>query len=306
MMVLLIAGHGGTPYDPGAVGCGYTEAVETRRMANAVAPLLRSRGFEVALYDQREDAYKTVCAGGSLPLAGVSYVLEFHLNAAANDPDGNGKTTGTEIYVHTREAGVTVEEAILRRVCALGFKDRGVKRSSGLAVLKHVFSRGVSHALVETCFIDDLDDMQLYAAKFDRIAQAIANGVAEGFGMPVPEEETESEEEDEDMVEIKAVEIDGVLYDCGCIMKNGENYVRLRDFVQAGYSITYDAKTQTPGVIAPQTRPGTIVTDEETLAALDKVQTACGLVDQTMVYLLKYQYGGELLRKLAAAIQKED
>ena len=45
MKILLIAGHGGTPYDPGAVGCGYTEAVETRRMANVVAPLLRAYGF---------------------------------------------------------------------------------------------------------------------------------------------------------------------------------------------------------------------------------------------------------------------
>ena len=45
MKILLIAGHGGTPYDSGAVGCGYTEAVETRRMADAVAPLLRSYGL---------------------------------------------------------------------------------------------------------------------------------------------------------------------------------------------------------------------------------------------------------------------
>ena len=52
MKILLIAGHGGTPYDPGAVGSGYTEAVETRRMANAVAPLLRAYGFDVQLYDQ--------------------------------------------------------------------------------------------------------------------------------------------------------------------------------------------------------------------------------------------------------------
>ena len=103
MKILLIAGHGGTPYDSGAVGCGYTEAVETRRMANAVAPLLRSYGFEVALYDQSRDAYKVVTQGGSLPLSGISYVLEFHLNSAANDPKGNGRTTGTEIFVHTNE-----------------------------------------------------------------------------------------------------------------------------------------------------------------------------------------------------------
>ena len=192
MKILLIAGHGGTPYDSGAVGCGYTEAVETRRMADAVAPLLRSYGFEVALYDQSKDAYKVVTQGGSLPLSGISYVLEFHLNSAANDPKGNGRTTGTEIFVHTNEQGVGVELAILRRVCALGFTNRGIKRSSGLAVLKHVFKRGVSHALVETCFIDDKDDMELYGAKFDAIAKAIADGVAEGFGKTVQDEEDDT------------------------------------------------------------------------------------------------------------------
>ena len=189
MKILLIAGHGGTPYDPGAVGCGYTEAVETRRMANAVAPLLRAYGFEVALYDQSKDAYKVVTQGGSLPLSGVSYVMEFHMNSAANAPKGNGVTTGTEIFVHTNEAGVTVEQAILRRVCALGYKNRGIKRSSGLAVLRHVRSRSISHALVEICFIDDRDDMDLYGRKFDAVARAIADGVAEGFGKAVQEDE---------------------------------------------------------------------------------------------------------------------
>lgn len=188
MKILLIAGHGGTPYDSGAVGCGYTEAVETRRMANAVAPLLQAYGFEVALYDQSKDAYKVVTQGGNLPLSGVSYVLEFHLNSASNDPSGNGRTTGTEIFVHTNEKGVTVEQAILRRVCALGFKSRGVKRSGGLAVMRHVHSRGISHALVETCFIDDRDDMNLYSAQFDTIARAIADGVAEGFGKAVQDD----------------------------------------------------------------------------------------------------------------------
>lgn len=195
MKILLIAGHGGTPYDSGAVGCGYTEAVETRRMADALAPLLKARGFEVQMYDQSKDAYKVVMQGGSLPLSGIGYVMELHLNSAANDPKGDGRTTGTEIYVHENEKGVTVEEAVLRRVCALGFKNRGVKRSTGLAVLKHVKARGVSHALIETCFIDDKDDMALYGRQFDAIARAIADGVAEGFGMEAPADETEEEGE---------------------------------------------------------------------------------------------------------------
>ena len=195
MKILLIAGHGGTPYDSGAVGCGYTEAVETRRMADALAPLLKARGFEVQMYDQSKDAYKVVMQGGSLPLSGIGYVMELHLNSAASDPKGDGRTTGTEIYVHENEKGVTVEEAVLRRVCALGFKNRGVKRSTGLAVLKHVKARGVSHALIETCFIDDKDDMALYGRQFDAIARAIADGVAEGFGMEAPADETEEEGE---------------------------------------------------------------------------------------------------------------
>ena len=302
MKILLIAGHGGTPYDPGAAGCGYTEAMETRRMANAVAPLLRARGFEVALYDQSKDAYKVVCQGGSLPLSGVSYVMEFHLNSAANDYTGNGVTTGTEIWVHTNEAGVTVEQAVLRRVCALGFKNRGVKRSSGLAVLKNVHKHGISHALIETCFIDDKDDMRLYAQKFNQIAAAIADGVAEGFGVSVASDNnTQAEKEDDEVVEKKPVSIDGKNYTCGCIMKGGENYVRLRDFTQAGYGITYDAKTQVPGILAPQTR--TSADDTEVQEAAKVVQEAYKFEDQTMEYLLRYKYGNELILRLKEAVK---
>ena len=185
MKILLIAGHGGTPYDSGAVGCGYTEAVETRRMAMAVAPKLKKYGFAVEIYDQSRDAYKVVTQGGSLPLSGVGYVLEFHLNSAANDRRGNGRTTGAEIFVHPSEGSVGAEQAILKRLSALGFVSRGVKRNSSFAVLRHVRRRGVSHALIETCFIDDADDMKLYKNKFYEIADAIADGVAEGFGREV-------------------------------------------------------------------------------------------------------------------------
>ena len=300
MKILLISGHGGTPYDSGAVGNGYTEAVETRRMANAVAPLLRNYGFSVQMYDQSQDAYKVVTQGGSLPLSGIDYVMEFHLNSAANDLKGNGKTTGSEIFVHVNEAGVGVEQAILKRLQALGFTNRGVKRSSGLAVLKHVYKRGISHALIETCFIDDKDDMELYKAKFYEIAHAIADGVAEGFGKAV--QDAAEEKEDDEVVEKKTVSIDGKNYTCGCIEKAGENYMRLRDLTQAGYGITYDANTQIPGVIAPQTRVPVPDSDSAVQAAIDKLQAVCGLEEQTIEYLLRYKYGDDLIQKIAAAL----
>jgi len=185
--ILIIAGHGGSPYDPGACGCGQKEAVLTRELAQLVqTELQKFSGVKAALYDINNDAYKILKNGGTLPLSGIDYVLEIHFNAAANDPKGDGKTTGTEVLVHTSEGGVTVEEAVCKKIAALGFKNRGVKRRSNMLVMNTVKKKyGISHALVETCFIDDADDMKLYSAKKIQVAQAIAAGIAEGFGLSV-------------------------------------------------------------------------------------------------------------------------
>ena len=296
MKILLIAGHGGSPYDSGAVGCGCTEAVETRRMATAVAPLLRNYGFEVVMYDQKNDAYKVLKNGGSLPLSGVSYVIELHLNAAANDPKGNGKTTGVEVLVHTGETGITVEQAICRRIAALGFTSRGVKRRGDLLVMNTVHRKGISHALIETCFVDDADDMKLYKAKFYAIAHAIADGVAEGFGKKV-------QKEDDEVTQKKTVSIDGKNYTCDVIEKAGYNYVQLADLAQAGYGVTYDAKTKVPGIVAPQCRAFVSDGDEAVQDAIVTLQETCGLEEQTIKYLLRYRYGDDLVKKLAAAVK---
>lgn len=296
MKILLIAGHGGSPYDSGAVGCGYTEAVETRRMATAVAPLLRNYGFEVVMYDQKNDAYKVLKNGGSLPLSGVGYVIELHLNAAANDPKGNGKTTGVEVLVHTGETGITVEQAICRRIAALGFTSRGVKRRGDLLVMNTVHRKGISHALIETCFVDDADDMKLYKTKFYDIAHAIADGVAEGFGKTV-------QKEDDEVTQKKTVCIDGKNYTCDVIEKAGYNYVQLADLAQAGYGVTYDAKTKVPGIVAPQCRAFVSDGDEAVQDAIVTLQETCGLEEQTIKYLLRYRYGDDLVKKLAAAVK---
>lgn len=295
MNILLIAGHGGTPYDPGACGCGYTEAVETRRLATAVAPMLRKYGFNVTMYDQSNDAYKVLRSGGSLPLFGIGYVLEIHLNAAVSDKDGNGATTGTEVLVHTAESGVSVEQAICRRISALGFKNRGVKRRDNLQVMNTVHRAGISHALVETCFIDDADDMKLYKEKFYDIARAIADGIAEGFGKTV--------EEDNEVVETKTVLVDGKEYECECIEKDGNNFVKMRSLSQAGYDVVFDAARQLPAMTAPQCRAFVPEGDEAVQDAIDTLREACGLEEQTIAYMRKYQYGDELVKKLAKAVQ---
>lgn len=201
--VMLIAGHGGNPYDPGAVGCGMTEAVETRRLANALKPRLEAYGINVIMYDQNKNAYQELLNGRSLNLSNVSYVIELHMNAGVSDTVGNGATTGTEILVDMSEGGTSVEECILKKICALGFKNRGVKRRNDLLVQNIVTNNGVSHALIETAFIDDADDAKVYNKQFNQIAQAIADGVAEGFGLA----KTETEQEDKDMTEAEVKKI---------------------------------------------------------------------------------------------------
>lgn len=265
-------------------------------MATAIAPLLRNYGFEVVMYDQKNDAYKVLKNGGSLPLSGVGYVIELHLNAAANDSKGNGKTTGVEVLVHTGETGITVEQAICRRIAALGFTSRGVKRRGDLLVMNTVHRKGISHALIETCFVDDADDMKLYKAKFYAIAHAIADGVAEGFGKTV-------QKEDDEVTQKKTVSIDGKNYTCDVIEKAGYNYVQLADLAQAGYGVTYDAKTKVPGIVAPQCRAFVSDGDEAVQDAIVTLQETCGLEEQTIKYLLRYRYGDDLVKKLAAAVK---
>ena len=181
MKILIIAGHG--QGDPGACACGYEEAT----LAREYAPMLKaalSKYADVTLYDTSKNMYKQLKAGNSFNFKNYNYVVELHFNAGVNNQGGNGYTTGTEILVHPSESGTTVEQAILNNICALGFKNRGVKVRTDLLNMNTCKGKqGVSYALIETCFIDDLDDMKLYQAKKQEVVNAIANGIATGFGL---------------------------------------------------------------------------------------------------------------------------
>lgn len=180
MKILLIAGHGAG--DPGACACGYQEA----NLVREIAPILKSKlsaYVDVDIFDTAKNMYKYL-KSNSFNFKNYNYVLELHFNAAANDTTGNGVTTGTEILVHPSEKGTGVENAILKNICSLGFKNRGIKTRSNLQNMNICKgSQGVSYALLETCFIDDADDMKLYQSKKDAVISAIANGIISGFGL---------------------------------------------------------------------------------------------------------------------------
>ena len=181
MKILLMAGHGDG--DPGAPGLnGYNEAEVVRE----IVPKLRDKltpYADVTVFDMSKNPYKYL-KSHSFNFKEYDYVLEVHLNAYKKEATANGHTKGVEILVHPSEKGVGVENAILSNVAALGFTNRGIKEPTDLQNMNICKGKqGVSYALIEVCFIDDVDDMALFNAKKGAVINGIAQGIVTGFGL---------------------------------------------------------------------------------------------------------------------------
>ena len=94
------------------------------------------------------------------------------------------------VYIDQSETGHSVEDAILFNLYSLGSCQAwdGVvvaqrQWPSGLMVQSRVRAQGVSHAVLEACFISDWDDVSWYLANKTKIASAIVAGIQQGFGL---------------------------------------------------------------------------------------------------------------------------
>lgn len=171
MKILLISGHGAG--DCGACGNGYKEADLTREVVNLMNDKL-SKYAQVDVYNQSRNAFDDVNSNNvQVNFANYNYVFEVHFNA------GGGK--GTEIWITREEKETTVEQKIMDKLSQL-FTVRGVKRKN-FNVIYSAKKKGVSSALLEVCFIDNTEDIQIYQNNKEKIAVAIVEGIAEGFGL---------------------------------------------------------------------------------------------------------------------------
>lgn len=163
----------------GALGNGYKEANLTREVTKILKEKL-NKYATVDIYPTNRNAFYD-CINGTFNISNkYDYVLEIHLNSS------KGKGTGSECYVTTREVGITVEQAIMKHMkkfFTLRDNDSifdGVKRTNFL-VINTVKSMGISGALLETCFINNKSDMEIYQKNKDAICQGICDGIVEGF-----------------------------------------------------------------------------------------------------------------------------
>lgn len=176
MKINVHAGHNAD----GKVACGaigfLRESSEARRVKDAVIGMLRQQGHTV--YDCTvdnaagvSDNLRKIVAKCNVNAADLD--VSIHFNAGAKDAAGNGKTTGTEVYVCKPDSKAKpYAERTCAAIAGLGFKNRGVKVNGKLYVLKNSKAPAM---LVECCFVDDRDDVQLYDCQ--KMAEAIVFGI---------------------------------------------------------------------------------------------------------------------------------
>ena len=183
----------------GKIACGaigfLNESIENRKVKDEVIAQLQALGNTV--YDCTEnngsgqsDVLKKIVA--KCNSHEVNLDISIHFNSGAKDKVGNKKTTGVEVFVFSASSEAKAyAERVCAEISALGFKSRGVKYSTSLYVLKNTKAPAM---LIECCFVDDKDDVELY--DYRKMASAIVKGITgQVYQQP---EETEPAQPDEE------------------------------------------------------------------------------------------------------------
>lgn len=179
--IVLDAGHeGGTAgFDPGAVNGKYKEAVANLAIAKKVGAKLQAKGYKVK-YTRTGDKELTLKERCQISNKyDADFFVSIHCNAAANK-----EASGIETWRYTTVGSLTKELADnvqTELISATGWKNRKVKKSSTLYVLKHTIASAI---LVECGFISHPEESKKLFQ--DKWQEKIANGIVRGIEKTLP------------------------------------------------------------------------------------------------------------------------
>ena len=176
MRINIHAGHN----PDGRTACGAVsllrESTEARLVKDKVITYLKELGHTVydCTVDNGSSQYDVLakivrnCNSHTVDLD-----ISIHFNSGRNDTAGDGSNGGTEVWVYRPDSTAShYAEAIAKNISALGFRNRGIKISKDLYVLANTRAEAL---LIECCFVDDKDNVNLYNA--DDMAKAIVTGI---------------------------------------------------------------------------------------------------------------------------------
>ena len=171
--VALDAGHGGS--DPGAVYNGRQEKDDTLDLTLAVGDILKKNGIDV-FYTRTSDEYETPFKKATdANNSGADLFVSIHRNSSEKP----NQYSGVETLVYN-DSGLKSEVArnINNQLENVGFKNLGVDTRKNLVVLKRTKMPAV---LVEAGFINNEKDNYIFDQEFDKVANAIADGILESL-----------------------------------------------------------------------------------------------------------------------------
>jgi len=175
--IAVYAGHGGS--DSGAVGNGFREKDLTLAVSNQASNILRGWGYTV-INNRTTDVDRSITRDANLAnSSGVEALVEIHLNSNNGPP-----ATGTEAFISIRNIGRSraLANAMLQRIAALGYVNRGVKtqvNAAGQDAFGILRLTNMPAVLLELAFINNPQDM----ARFNvgEMAWAVAAGIRDVF-----------------------------------------------------------------------------------------------------------------------------
>lgn len=177
MKIGIDMGHTLSGEGTGSQGCGYKEQNLTRELGKIVIEMLKKEGhtiYDCTVDKSSNNAQQLIDRVNKANKQPLDLFVSIHFNACVNDVKGDGRTTGTEVLLHSMSSKAKpYAERIVKKIANVGLKNRGVKTHNAY-VLKHTKAPAL---LIETCFIDDRDDMNVYLKSPRRVAKAIVEGI---------------------------------------------------------------------------------------------------------------------------------